>query len=68
MLLLIGSIIIVRSAYKAFECSDLRKALQYQALSLTGYILLGLGLGTNIGVASAIFHVINIALFQFSHV
>jgi formate hydrogenlyase subunit 3/multisubunit Na+/H+ antiporter MnhD subunit len=65
MLLSIGGVIVVCGAYKAFESINLRKTLQYQTLSLTGYVFIGLGVGSNIGIASALFQILNIVFFQF---
>jgi NADH:ubiquinone oxidoreductase subunit 5 (subunit L)/multisubunit Na+/H+ antiporter MnhA subunit len=43
---------------------DLRKLLSFHAVSQVGYMVLGIGTGTAIGIAGAIFHMLNNAIFK----
>jgi multicomponent Na+:H+ antiporter subunit D len=43
---------------------DLKRLLAYSSIGQIGYILLGMGLGTPLGMAGAVFHMINHAVFK----
>jgi multicomponent Na+:H+ antiporter subunit D len=62
--LVLGTISIIAGALLAIGQWDLKRLLAYSSISQVGYILLGLGLGTALGVAGAVFHMINHAVFK----
>ena len=43
---------------------DLKRLLAYHTVSQIGYMMLGLGLGTPLGIAAALFHCLNHGLFK----
>lgn len=64
VLLTVGSISIVLAAFAALEQNDFKRMLAYSSISQVGYILVGLGCGTLLGLAGAIFHLFNHAIFK----
>lgn len=43
---------------------DIKRLFAYSSISQVGYIVLGLGLGTTLGVVGAIYHLLNHAVFK----
>jgi multicomponent Na+:H+ antiporter subunit D len=43
---------------------DIKRFLAYSSISQVGYVVLGIGLGTRLGIAAALFHLINHAVFK----
>ncbi len=43
---------------------DLKRMLAYSTISQMGYIMIGLGLATSLGVYGALFHITNHMLFK----
>lgn len=64
LLLLAGSLTIIFAVMMALVQHDLRKLLSYHAISQVGYMVLGFGTGSPLGVAGAIFHMINHSLYK----
>ena len=64
VLLLAGSLSIVLGALAALGQSDLKRMLSYSSISQVGYIIVGLGCGTPLGVLGAVFHFFNHATFK----
>jgi len=64
LLLLIGTISIVLGALAALGQSDFKRMLAYSSISQVGYIILGLGCGSALGLAGAVFHLFNHAMFK----
>ena len=62
--LLVGTISILAGALAALIQDDLKKMLAYSSISQVGYIILGLGCGTKLGIAAAVFHLFNHSLFK----
>ena len=62
--LIIGAISIILSGFLAINQWDMKRLLAYSSISQIGYILLGLGLGTPLGILGAIFHLFNHAIFK----
>jgi formate hydrogenlyase subunit 3/multisubunit Na+/H+ antiporter MnhD subunit len=63
-LLIIGVITIIAAVLMALVQHNYKKLLGYHAVSQVGYMVLGLGLGTPIGIAGGLFHMINNALYK----
>lgn len=59
LLLSFGAISMAAGAVLAFGQSDIRRLLGYSSVSQMGYIALGLGIGTPLAMAGAIFHALN---------
>ncbi len=63
-LLLVGIASILVGALAALVQDDFKKMLAYSSISQVGYIILGLGCGTNLGIAAAVFHLFNHSIFK----
>ncbi len=66
VLLFIGALSIVIGALAALGQSDFKRMLAYSSISQVGYIIIGLGCGTALGVFGAMFHLFNHAIFKSS--
>ncbi len=64
LLLIFGAISVVAGALAALGQSDMKRMLAYSSISQVGYILLGLATGTGLGIAAAVFHLFNHAIFK----
>ena len=64
VLLSLGVITIITAVMMALIQHDYKKLLGFHAVSQVGYMVVGFGLGTMIGVAAGLFHMINHALYK----
>ncbi len=64
IVLFLGAASMLIGALAALGQSDFKRMLAYSSISQVGYIVLGLGLGTALGLAGAIFHLFNHAVFK----
>ncbi len=64
VLLVVGLVSILLGAFAALGQSDFKRMLAYSSISQVGYIVLGLGAGTPLGFAGAIFHLFNHSVFK----
>ncbi len=64
VLLFAGAVSIVIGALAALGQHDLKRLLAYSSISQVGYIILSIGCGTPLGMAGAIFHFLNHAIFK----
>ncbi|MDD5687389.1 MAG: proton-conducting transporter membrane subunit [Elusimicrobia bacterium] len=64
ILLFIGAVSIVVGALAALGQSDIKRMLAFSSVSQMGYIVLSLGTGTVLGLAGAVFHMLNHAIFK----
>ncbi len=62
--MLVGTISIIVGALAAIGQSDFKRMLAYSTTSQVGYMLLGLGCGTSLGIAACAFHLFNHAIFK----
>lgn len=62
--MVLASISILLGAFLALGQWDSKRLLAYCTISQMGYILLGLGIATPLGILGALFHLINHALFK----
>jgi len=62
--LVLGSISIVIGVLLAIGQWDMKRLLAYHSISQVGYILLGMGLATPLGLLGAVYHLLNHALFK----
>jgi len=58
----LGALSIVIAAFLALGQKDLKRMLAYSSISQVGYVVLGLGIGTPLGIAGGLFHLFNHAL------
>jgi multicomponent Na+:H+ antiporter subunit D len=64
LLLTIGIVSALLGAIMALAQDDLKRLLAYDTISQMGILAIGLGTGTATGVAGAVYHLVNHALFK----
>ena len=64
VLLLVGAVSIVMGALAALWQDNLKRLLAYSSISQVGYIILGLGCGSPLGILGAVFHLFNHSVFK----
>lgn len=65
-LMALGSFTIVAAVMMALVQHNLKRLLGYHAVSQVGYMILGIGTGNPIGIAGALFHMLNNAIYKSS--
>ncbi|MFA6320989.1 MAG: proton-conducting transporter membrane subunit [Candidatus Omnitrophota bacterium] len=66
ILALIGSVTIVFAVVIALVQHDIKRLMGYHAVSQVGYMVLGIGTGSVIGIAGGLFHMLNHAIYKSS--
>lgn len=64
MLAVVGATTIIFAVIFALVQHDLKRLLGYHAVSQVGYMVLGLGSGSVIGIAGGMFHMVNHAIYK----
>ena len=64
LLMIIGAITIVAAVMMAMVQKEAMKLLSFSTVSQVGYMVLGIGTGTPIGIAGALFHMINNTIYK----
>jgi multicomponent Na+:H+ antiporter subunit D len=64
MLLIAGLVSMIGGALAAYAQKDMKRLLSFSSISQMGYILLGFSCGTSLGIAAALFHFFNHAIFK----
>ena len=64
LLLAIGAASILIGAIAAIGQNDFKRMLSYSSISQVGYIILGFGTGTALGMIAAMFHLFNHSIFN----
>jgi len=64
VLVIIGVMTIIIGVMMALAQHNMKQLLGYHAVSQVGYMVLGLGLGTPLGIAGGLFHMVNNALYK----
>ncbi len=64
VLMAAGTVSIFAGAFAAIGQRDFKRMLAYSSISQVGYIVLGLGCGTPLALAGAVFHLFNHAVFK----
>lgn len=64
VLSLLGAGTILIGGLVALVQTDIKRLIAYSSVSQVGYIILGVGLATNLGVAGGLYHLVNHALFK----
>ncbi len=64
ILLISGALSILVGALAAIGQNDMKRMLAYSSISQVGYIVIGLGTGTFLGIAGAVFHLFNHSIFK----
>ncbi len=60
----LAAISIVLATFLAIMQEDAKRLLAYSSISQIGYVVLGLAMGTSLGVAGGLFHALNHAIFK----
>jgi len=63
-LVLIGAFTIIAAVMMALVQHNMKRLLGYHAVSQVGYMVLGIGSGTAIGIAGGIFHMLNNSIYK----
>lgn len=64
ILMVLGIISIIAGAVLAIGQRDFKRLLAYSSISQVGYVILGLGLGTPLGILGGLFHLLNHSIFK----
>ncbi|MDO8734298.1 MAG: proton-conducting transporter membrane subunit [Elusimicrobiota bacterium] len=64
ILMFIGAFTIIAAVFMALVQHDLKKLLSYHAVSQVGYMVLGIGTGTTVGILGGIFHMLNNTIYK----
>jgi NADH:ubiquinone oxidoreductase subunit 5 (subunit L)/multisubunit Na+/H+ antiporter MnhA subunit len=60
----LGTLSMIIAIHMALIEKDIKRILAYSTISHIGYIMLGIGIGTPLGVAGGLFHLLNHAIFK----
>ncbi|MFC1887876.1 NADH-quinone oxidoreductase subunit L [Candidatus Cloacimonadota bacterium] len=63
-LLIIGGVTIIAAVMMALVQHNYKKLLGYHAVSQVGYMITGIALGSPLGIAAGLFHMINNAIYK----
>ncbi|MBN2207817.1 MAG: NADH/ubiquinone/plastoquinone (complex I) [Candidatus Coatesbacteria bacterium] len=63
-LMILGTLSMVIGVFMAIGQWDYKRLLAYHSISQIGYVMLGIGLGTPLGILGGIFHLANHAVFK----
>jgi len=64
VLMIIGAVTILAPVLMAMTQHRLKKLLAFHAVSQVGYMVLGIGTGTPIGILGGVFHMLNHAIYK----
>lgn len=64
VLTILGIVSIFVGALAALGQNDIKRMLAYSSISQIGYVVLGFGIGTPLGILGGLFHLFNHALFK----
>jgi multicomponent Na+:H+ antiporter subunit D len=64
VLLALGALSMIVGALLAMGQWDFKRLLAYSSISQIGYIILGIGIGTPLGILGALFHLFNHSIFK----
>jgi len=64
LMMSIGAVTILAAVMMALIQKNLNKLLAFHAVSQVGYMVLGIGTGTPVGIAGGLFHMVNNAIYK----
>ena len=64
VMMVVGGVTILAAVLMAMMQHNLKRLLSFHAVSQVGYMVLGIGTGTTIGVIGGLFHMINHAIYK----
>jgi len=62
--MVLGTLSMLIGVFLAIGQWDLKRLLAYHSISQIGYVILGIGLGTPLGIAGGLFHLFNHSIFK----
>ena len=64
VMMVIGAVTILSAVLMAMMQHNLKRLLSFHAVSQVGYMVLGIGTGTTVGVVGGLFHMLNNAIYK----
>ncbi len=64
VLMIVGSVTVVGGVFMALNQHNLKKLLGYHTVSQAGYMVLGLGTATPVGIAGGLLHMVNNSIYK----
>ena len=64
ILLVLGAVTIIVPSFIALLQDDAKRLLAWSTAGQAGYIIIGIAIGTNLGIAGGLFHFLNHAIFK----
>ncbi|MFP4057043.1 MAG: NADH-quinone oxidoreductase subunit L [Candidatus Brocadiia bacterium] len=64
VVMIVGAVTVIGAVMMAMVQHDLRRLLSFHAVSQVGYMVLGVGTGTLVGVLGGLFHMVNHAIYK----
>ncbi|MBU4376019.1 MAG: NADH/ubiquinone/plastoquinone (complex I) [Candidatus Omnitrophica bacterium] len=64
VLMFLGALSMIVGVFLAIGQFDLKRLLAYHSISQIGYVVLGIGLGTPLGILGGLFHLFNHSVFK----
>ena len=64
LLMMFGALTIIGAVLMALVQHDLKRLLAFHAVSQVGYMVMGIGTGTALGLAGGLFHMLNNAIYK----
>ena len=64
VMMIVGAVTILAAVLMAMLQHNLKKLLSFHAVSQVGYMVLGIGTGTTVGVIGGLFHMLNNAIYK----
>jgi len=64
ILMIAGGVTIIAAVFMAMMQHNLKRLLAFHAVSQVGYMILGIGTGTAVGVIGGLFHMLNNAIYK----
>jgi NADH:ubiquinone oxidoreductase subunit 5 (subunit L)/multisubunit Na+/H+ antiporter MnhA subunit len=64
ILILLGAVAVLTAGLMALVQRDLKRLFAFSSISQVGYIVLGIGIGSPLGIAAGLFHMLNNAIYK----
>jgi len=64
VMMIVGAVTILAAVLMAMLQHNLRRLLSFHAVSQVGYMVLGIGTGTTVGIIGGLFHMVNNAIYK----
>jgi len=64
LLMIVGAVTILLAVLMALIQKDYKRLLAFHAISQVGYMVLGIGTGTTVGIVGGLFHMVNNAFYK----